>query len=304
LAEAVNSQQWDPSVKALTQFPSVLDNMNENLSWTSALGDAYVNAPDEVMNAVQVLRQRAQTAGKLETTSEQVVTAQDQTIAIAPTNPDVVYVPAYDPWLVYGAPLAAYPGWVPVSGVFFGGPDLYFGAGFALGVFAAFDWGWQDWGFDWHRHAMLYHHSPYFSHSPTFAFRHGSPGGRSSFDQSAHGSFDHAGLNRPGASLGHAPFDRPGGPAENVPVTRAGDFRGPGPSATTSFPRPSQFHDESSFRPGAFSGFDHGGTVAAYSARGRSSFSAPVRMGSFASRGMGGASHAFAGGIHGGGGHR
>ncbi len=59
LADALNPQPWDPSVKALTQFPSVLDSMNQNLAWTSALGDAYVNQPDEVLNAVQVLRQRA-----------------------------------------------------------------------------------------------------------------------------------------------------------------------------------------------------------------------------------------------------
>src|SRR5439155_9086087 len=136
LADAVNSQPWDPSDKALTQFPAVLDNMNENLSWTSALGDAYVNEPDDVTNAVQILRQRAKAAGTLETTSQQTVTTQDQTIDIEPTDPDVVYVPAYDPLLVYRAPLAAYPDWwFDVSGVFYDGPDLFFDAGLDLALF-------------------------------------------------------------------------------------------------------------------------------------------------------------------------
>src|SRR5581483_1149282 len=74
LVSAVNQQSWDPSVKALTQFPSVLDNMNQNLSWTSALGDAYYNVPQEVLSAIQELRRRAQQAGTLKTTPQQTVT--------------------------------------------------------------------------------------------------------------------------------------------------------------------------------------------------------------------------------------
>ena len=181
LADAVNPQSWDPSVKALTQFPAVLDSMNENLSWTSALGDAYVNEPDDVTNAVQVLRQRAQAAGTLETNSQQTVTAQDQTIDIEPADPDTVYVPAYDPWLAYGTPLDAYPDWFDTPGVFYDGPDLFFDAGLDLAVFGAFAWGWHHWGYDWHRHAALHDHAPYFSHSPAFAHRHGMPAERPVF---------------------------------------------------------------------------------------------------------------------------
>ena len=99
LAGAVDPQPWDPSVKALTQFRWVLDNMNQNLAWTSALGDAYVNQPSDVLNAVQVLRQRAQAAGSLQSTDQQSVTTQDQSIVIEPVDPQVVYVPAYDPGL-------------------------------------------------------------------------------------------------------------------------------------------------------------------------------------------------------------
>ena len=98
LGQAVDQQPWDPSVKALTAFPSVLGNMDKNLSWTSSLGDAYYNQQQDVMDAVQVMRQRAQEAGNLKSTPQQTVTTQGSNIVIEPAEPDVVYVPAYDPW--------------------------------------------------------------------------------------------------------------------------------------------------------------------------------------------------------------
>jgi Protein of unknown function (DUF3300) len=110
LGHEVDKQPWDPSVKALTEFPSVLANMDKNLSWTSSLGDAYVNQQQDVMDAVQVMRQRAKQAGNLNSTSQQTVSQQGQTIVIEPADPQVVYVPAYDPWLVYGAPLGVWRG--------------------------------------------------------------------------------------------------------------------------------------------------------------------------------------------------
>ena len=99
LVNAVNQQTWDPSVQALTQFPSVLNDMSQNLSWTSALGDAYYNDQQNVLAAIQELRQRALQAGTLKTTSQQTVTTDSstQTIIIAPAQPTVVYVPTYNP---------------------------------------------------------------------------------------------------------------------------------------------------------------------------------------------------------------
>src|SRR5947208_14436394 len=94
LADAVEKQSWDPSVKALTQFPSVLANMDKNLSWTSALGDAYVNHQQQVMDAVQAMRRRAKDAGNLQTTSQQNAVDEGSQIQIVPANPEVVYVPA------------------------------------------------------------------------------------------------------------------------------------------------------------------------------------------------------------------
>ena len=95
--QAVDTQPWDPSVKALTQFPSVLDNLAKNLAWTSALGEAYHLQAGDVMAAVQVLRAKAQAAGNLKSGSQITVVQQaPQVIVIQPTNPQVVYVPTYN----------------------------------------------------------------------------------------------------------------------------------------------------------------------------------------------------------------
>src|ERR1700679_139821 len=109
LAQAVDQMSWDPSVKALTAFPTVLGNMDKNLSWTFSLGDAYYNQQQELMDAVQVMRQRAQQAGNLKSTPQQAVSDENSTISIEPVSTDVVYVPAYDPWRVYGDLVPIWP---------------------------------------------------------------------------------------------------------------------------------------------------------------------------------------------------
>src|SRR5260370_24266182 len=124
LAQAVNQQSWDPSVKALTQFPSVLANMDKNLSWASSLGDADVSQQQPVLDALPTMRRRAQQARNLKTSPQENVTTQGRTIVIQPANPEVVYVPAYDPWVVYGPPLAAYPGWYAFPGLYAVGPGI------------------------------------------------------------------------------------------------------------------------------------------------------------------------------------
>ena len=105
LMTAVNEQSWDPSVKALTQFPAVLTNMGQNLAWTSQLGEAYHNQQADVMTAVQTLRAKAKAAGNLKSGSQITVTQQSpQIIVIQPTNPQIVYVPQYNPAVIYGYP--------------------------------------------------------------------------------------------------------------------------------------------------------------------------------------------------------
>src|SRR5258707_15631570 len=158
LAKAVDQQPWDPSVKALTAFPSVLGNIDKNLAWTSSLGDAYYNQEQGVMDAVQAMRQRAQEAGNLKTTEQQTVTSQDSTIIIEPPNPEVVYVPEYDPWLVYGGPIEEWPGWDEYPGIWYGGLYPAYGVGFGIGSYGGYGWGWRHWGSDWHHRSITYDH--------------------------------------------------------------------------------------------------------------------------------------------------
>jgi hypothetical protein len=215
LAKEVDTQPWDNSVKALAQFPAVLAMMDKNLSWTSSLGEAYMNDSQAVMNAVQQMRSRAQQAGNLRSTPQENVTTEGQTIVIEPAQPNIVYVPEYDPWLVYGEPLAFYPGWVGYPGLFIGGPGIEFGFGFGIGVFGGFGWGWHHWGADWHGHGISYTHHPYVSHSPTFWGHHGAgdfghPGGFShgggvgGYHAGAFSGFNHGGVVGGFAARGRA----------------------------------------------------------------------------------------------------
>jgi hypothetical protein len=253
LAQAVDSQPWDPSVKALTAFPSVLGNLDKNLEWTSSLGDAYYNQQQGVMDAIQVMRQRAQQAGSLKSTPQQVVTNQDSTIAIEPVDPEVVYVPAYDPWLVYGAPVVAWPDWYDYPGLWFDGPNLWFGVGFGIGYLGGYGWGWHHWGCGWHHHAVLYNHGPYISRSTTFYNRANFYRGR--------------GVAR-GASSARGGFDGARGGVFNHPEAAPRPFGGD-PGAARGYAEP---HGDFGRRSGAFSDFNHGGEARGFSARGRASF--------------------------------
>lgn len=169
LADAVNAQPWAGSVKALAQFPSVLAMMDRNLSWTTSLGGAYMRDSQSLMSAVQDMRARAEQAGNLKSTPQETVTNDDQAIDVEPADADVVYVPEYDPWLCYGAPLVFYPGWVPISGLFIDGPGVFFGFGIGVGLFGDYGWGWNHWRPDWNGHGVYFNHRPYVSHDLTFA---------------------------------------------------------------------------------------------------------------------------------------
>ncbi len=166
LMTAVNNQSWDPSVKALTQFPTVLNNMVQNLAWTSQLGEAYHGQPSEVMNAVQALRAKAQAAGNLKSTSQITVVQQaPQIIAIQPANPQVVYVPVYNPTVVYGTPYVT-PGYSTADMVATG--LLSFGAGVAVGALVSggcCSWGWSSWNCNWYHGGAYYHGYPYYGNN-------------------------------------------------------------------------------------------------------------------------------------------
>jgi uncharacterized membrane protein YgcG len=277
LAQAVDPQSWDASVKGLTQFPAVLQMMDKNLSWTSSLGDAYVNWQQNVMDAVQVMRQRAQQAGNLKSTQQETVTADGDTIAIDPLDQQVVYLPEYDPWAVYGDPVAFYPGWVGDPDLFIDGPGIEFGLGIGIGVFGGFGWGWNHWGADWHHHDVTHDHDRYVSHSPTFINHHDFGHGPATIARPG-------GLPRGGEASHAAGFTYPGGFPARGGVPRSGGYSGGAPYAIHS---------------GAFSGFNHGGVTGGFSSRGRASFGGSSHAGGFHGGGFHGG-----GGSHAGGGHR
>jgi hypothetical protein len=175
IAGGADVQNWDPSVKALTAFPQVLEEMDRNIQWTAALGNAYYNQPQDVLEAVQVLRQRAQAAGNLQSSPQEQVSYDQGAIELAPPSPQVVYVPAYNPWTVYGAPVTPYPGFNLLSAVgsFFtstlGSSPLQFGLGILMNAFDHTPFGWLSWAVSWLGHAILFNHSDYMSHSATVA---------------------------------------------------------------------------------------------------------------------------------------
>ena len=266
LAQQVNTQPWDPSVKALTGFGGVLQNMRQNLAWTSELGDAYVNQPQDVNNAIQAMRQRAQQAGTLRSTPQQVVNNQGPDIAIQPASPDTVYVPEYDPWLAYGAPLAPWPGWDPYAGLYLNGPGFAFGIGFPIGFYGGYGWGWNHWGYNWRGGGVEFGRRPYFSHSNVIVNRGGFGGGGRNFNGGRNGfrgatnqGFRGGANVRNGSNLGRA--------GQNA--------------------RPND-----GMRSGALSGVRAGGDMRGTASRGRASF------------GGGGGARGGGGGSRGGGGHR
>src|SRR5271166_1321997 len=167
--DQVNAQSWDPSVKALTQFPTVLDSMAKNLSWTSALGDAFYNQQADVMAAVQRLRKQAKAAGNLKSTQQQTVTTENQggqqVIVIQPANPQVVYVPTYNPTVVYGTPYYP-PGYSTAALVTTG--IISFGVGMAVGAAISGGWGWNSWGCGWHGGTVNYNRNVYVSNSNVY----------------------------------------------------------------------------------------------------------------------------------------
>ena len=147
LTTALEKQNWDPSVKSLINFPSVLAMMNDKLDWTQKLGDAFLAQEKGVMDTVQKLRAKAQAQGTLKSTDQQKVTTQAQTIIIEPANPQVIYVPAYNPAVVYGPWM--YPAYPPYPyyppGAVIGASVVSFGVGVAVGAAWGYAWGGCNW---------------------------------------------------------------------------------------------------------------------------------------------------------------
>ena len=170
---AVDNQNWDPSVKSLAAFPQVLQTMDQKIDWTERLGDAFLAQQPQVMDTIQKLRQKAQEAGNLNSNSQIAVTQSGDAIDVASANPDVVYVPYYDPAQVYGYWWwPDYPPvfWAPWAGYGWNGG---FAWGFGIGIGADFLFGSWDWGNHRvfvrdHRHpedGHPWHHDPGHRHA-------------------------------------------------------------------------------------------------------------------------------------------
>jgi Protein of unknown function (DUF3300) len=291
LGTAVNAQPWDESVKALTQFPSVLDNMSTNLSWTSALGDAYFNEPEAITAAVQKLRKQAQAAGNLKTTKEQTVTTQAQTIIIQPASPQVVYVPVYNPTVIYGAPIVVYPGYRSpyVSTV----TVVSFGRGVVVWGGSCCIWGWSSWGYGWHGGTVIYRRNVYVSHSNIYINRNSyyrrpnnyprpTPyGGNTNINRSGNNNT----INRGGGNtINVNPGGNKQGNASTLPAGNRGNLQGnagsktpstlPAGNGTQGQNRGYGQNRDAGTKSTAFSGYTAGGNAAAQQSRGSSSIGA------------------------------
>jgi hypothetical protein len=291
---AVASQTWDPSVKSLVAFPQILSMMDERLVWTERLGDAFLGQQAQVMDTVQTLRSRAYAAGNLRSNDQMLVADEAGTIALQPANPQVIFVPYYDPQVVYGPwwwpsyPPVYWPAW----------PGYYtrpgFAPGFFWGVGVALTAGFFFGAFDWHQHHVsvvrvnnFYYHSTRVNVAP----------GRWEHDPGHRGGVPYRSVSlqnrygRPGVSPGHdarrefrghepsATSTRPGfnaGPRTPAPESHAREVRSPmqapGNRTAPPYSAPPRRMATPESAPRAFEGIRSGGPqTRQYSARGQGS---------------------------------
>jgi hypothetical protein len=152
LADAAMKQPWDPSIQALAGLPEVVKRLADDIQWTTDLGNAFLAQQSDVMDAVQRMRKKAQDTGNLKSTEQQKVETKiiesKSIIVVEQANPQVVYVPSYDPVVVYGPPIYPYPPiYYPPAGYYAAGIAISFGVGMMMGAFWGGGWGWGcGWG--------------------------------------------------------------------------------------------------------------------------------------------------------------
>jgi hypothetical protein len=244
-ADIANGMPWDPSVKALTAFPTVLDNLARNQNWTSSLGNAYYNQPGDVMNAVQAARVQAQQAGYLRPTPQERVNYNGGLIEIVPVNPGVVFVPYYNPWQIYGGWVSPYGGYYvapPPPGIAIGIGLGFAAVGISIGLFSHYGWGYNSWAPNWRGGVVVYNHNTYISNSTTVINR-GHFGGYN------RGVFEHAGPGVPSnfhppvtrATASFHPNDRPNDrPAAAIVNNRPAPVAARAPAQLENRPAPTR----------------------------------------------------------------
>jgi hypothetical protein len=261
-ADGIDGQPWDPSVKALARYPDVVKWMHENLEWTQALGAAFAQQPGDVMQSIQQLRSQARAAGTLVSTPQQQVVMEGDNIRIVPAQPSTIYVPVYDPAIVYVRPV----GYV--------GPFITFGMGFPVGAWLGYQCDWDDfgiwvgpwspgWGYrrEWR--------NPGFGRN---SWRAWQPDPRRSREMVRNFYRPEGRLPSPRAFGGYREPVRQAGVAARPMISRAPsrpDYRG----RAVSVPRPAGPAPSSNL----FGGYNRGTQTRAYSNRGQVSRTAPVR---------------------------
>ena len=302
LLAASKDKDWEPSVKAMLEFPDVLLMMNEKLEWTQKLGDAFLSQQKDVMVSVQRLRQKAQESGNLKTTKEQKVIVEEQTkvIIIESASPQVVYVPTYNPVVVYG--VWAYPAYPPYP-VYPYGYVATAGLAFAAGVAVGAAWsGHGGWGCGWGNNEVN------INASKQNNFTKNNYNNPQKYQVKQNQNWQHNPENRKGAQYKNQAtaqkYGQQGSGAGARPSTS--ETRGYGGGAGEKGGGKPQTSDLSrgGGRENALSGSGNGGSERASSNRGQESRSSASRSsGSGASRSSGGASRS-SGGSRGGGGRR
>jgi hypothetical protein len=240
--KAVADRDWDPSVKSLVAFPQVLRMMDEKLEWTERLGDAFLAQEPQVMDTVQGLRRKAYAAGNLRSSEQIRVAEQGPIIVVEPASPEVIYVPYYDPFVVYGPwwwpayqPIywAPWPGYYPRPG--------YYVPGFAWGVGITISTGFFFGAFDWHRRSVNVVNVNNYYYNRTVIVNRQTNVTSTRTVNAAPGVWRHDPVHRRGAPYREASLQQKFGPASTSPEARR-DFRGsPRPAPSTSVapaPRP------------------------------------------------------------------
>jgi hypothetical protein len=296
LVDAAKTQNWDPSIQALVPFQEAIKRLTSDIRWTTDLGNAFLAQQADVMSAVQRLRARAKDSGKLVDTPQQKVAVESQdgqsAIVIQPVDPQVVYVPVYNPGYFWGA-----PGMYPWPGLYY--PGIGVGWGWGLGVNVGFyfggccGWGGWGWGPGWFNHSIIVNNN--FFHRYNYAEFHGG------------GAFRGNGV------WAHDPAHRGGAP---YPGSVASRYQGAANARSAAAARPSAEAARSSLsrantqsagtnNHSAFGGSENGSRAREQSDHGHASLgsqrSAPASRGG---GGMGGGGGAPRGGGGGGGGRR
>lgn len=199
LTEAVQKEDWDPSIQAMAVFPDVVKQLAENIKWTTDLGNAFLAQQNDVMDAVQRMRAKAKEKGNLKSNEQQKVETKTveskQVIVIEQANPEVIYVPSYNPTVVYGAPVYAYPPiYYPPPGYYAAGMAISFGVGMAMG--AAWGGGW-GWGCGWggHNEITVNRNNTFVNHSN----RSFQGANRTQYNAQGRGTWQHNSQHRGGA---------------------------------------------------------------------------------------------------------